>query len=236
MGGVGQTPEGRQIYHEGLFIPLLRLARAGEMNEDLLAMIRANVREPVQVIGDVYALIACNEIGSRRLVAMMQRIRPGTTSTSWARRSSPAPAAAWRRRSAGCRRAPGPPPMRIDGYEAPIDLVAALTIGRDRIDVDFTGSSGMSGYAINCPLCYTEAYTTFGVNCVVAPHIPNNAGTLDAVRVTAPEGTIVSAPHPGGGVRPLRDRPHAAGRGVRLPGPGAARTACRPRARPTCGR
>jgi N-methylhydantoinase B len=72
MGGVGQTPEGRQIYHEGLFIPLLRLARAGEMNEDLLAMIRSNVREPVQVIGDVYALIACNEIGSRRLVAMMR--------------------------------------------------------------------------------------------------------------------------------------------------------------------
>ena len=72
MGGVGQTPEGRQIWHEGLFIPLLRLARAGEMNEDLLAMIRANVREPVQVIGDVYALIACNEIGSRRLVAMMR--------------------------------------------------------------------------------------------------------------------------------------------------------------------
>ena len=67
MGGVGQTPEGRQIYHEGLFIPLLRLARAGAMNEDLLAMMRANVREPVQVIGDVYALIACNEIGGRRL-------------------------------------------------------------------------------------------------------------------------------------------------------------------------
>ncbi len=86
--------------------------------------------------------------------------------------------------------------MRIDGYEAPIDLIARLTIGRDRIDVDFTGSSGMSGYAINCPLCYTEAYTTFGVNCVVAPHIPNNAGTLDAVRVTAPPATIVSAEYP----------------------------------------
>ena len=54
----------------------------------------------------------------------------------------------------------------------------------------------MSSYAINCPLCYTEAYTTFGVNCVVAPHIPNNAGTLDAVRVTAPPGTILSAQHP----------------------------------------
>src|SRR6201985_1082874 len=75
MGGVGQTPEGRQIYHEGLFIPLLRLARAGEMNEDLLAVIRADGREPVQVVGDIYALIACNEIGSRRLVSMMREFR-----------------------------------------------------------------------------------------------------------------------------------------------------------------
>ena len=83
--------------------------------------------------------------------------------------------------------------MRIDGYEAPIDLWATLTIGGDTICVDYTGTSGMSSYAINCPLCYTEAYTTFGVNCVVAPHIPNNAGTLDAVRVTAPQGTILSA-------------------------------------------
>src|ERR1700744_5667174 len=54
----------------------------------------------------------------------------------------------------------------------------------------------MSTYAINCPLCYTEAYTTFGINCVVAPTIPNNAGTLAAVKVTAPPGTIVSATYP----------------------------------------
>jgi N-methylhydantoinase B len=86
--------------------------------------------------------------------------------------------------------------MRVDGYEAPLDLVAAVTIGEDTIHVDFTGTSGMSSYAINCPLCYTEAYTTFGINCVVAPNVPNNAGTLDAVKVTAPPGTIVSAVYP----------------------------------------
>jgi N-methylhydantoinase B len=195
MGGVGQTPEGRQIYHEGLFLPMLRLVHAGEMNEDLLSIIRANVREPVQVIGDVYALIACNEIGSRRLTAMMREYQLcdvnvlGEEIITRSRR--------------GMAEAIGKLPegtwtssMRIDGYEAPIDLVATLTIGRDRIDVDYTGTSGMSSYAINCPLCYTEAYTTFGVNCIVAPHIPNNAGTLDAVRVSAPEGTILSAVHP----------------------------------------
>ena len=52
--------------------------------------------------------------------------------------------------------------MRIDGYEGPIDLVATVTIDADQILVDYTGTSGMSSYAINCPLCYTEAYTTFG--------------------------------------------------------------------------
>jgi N-methylhydantoinase B len=86
--------------------------------------------------------------------------------------------------------------MRVDGYEAPIDLVASLTIGEDMITVDFSGTSGMSGYALNCPLCYAEAYTTFGINCVIAPTFPNNAGTLNAVKVIAPPGTIVNATYP----------------------------------------
>jgi N-methylhydantoinase B len=195
MGGIGQSPEGRQIYHEGLFIPLLKLARAGEMNEDLLAIIRANVREPVQVIGDVYALIACNDIGSRRLLAMMREFNLrdldvlGEEIIARSRRAmaeaiGKLPQGTWRN------------DMRIDGYEGPIDLVATVTIGADTIHVDYTGSSGMSSYAINCPICYTEAYTTFGVNCVIAPHVPNNAGSLAAVKVTAPEGTIVNALHP----------------------------------------
>jgi N-methylhydantoinase B len=195
MGGVGQTPEGRQIWHEGLFIPLLRLVRAGEMNEDLLSMIRANVREPVQVVGDVYALIACNDIGSRRLVAMMREFGLSNldmladeiitrSRRAMAEAIGKLPKGTWTNS------------MRIDGYEAPIDLVASVTIGEDSIHVDYSGTSGMSGYAINCPLCYTEAYTTFGINCVVAPTIPNNAGTLAAVKVTAPPGTIVSATYP----------------------------------------
>ena len=71
--------------------------------------------------------------------------------------------------------------MRIDGYEAPIDLKATLTVGDGEILVDFTGSSGVSEFGINCPLCYTEAYTSFGVKCVVGAAIPNNAGTLDAI-------------------------------------------------------
>ncbi len=195
MGGVGQTPEGRQIWHEGLFIPLLALVRRGVMNDDLIAMIRANVREPVQVIGDVYALIACNEIGGRRLLSMMREFRLqdldrlGEEIITRSRRAmteaiQKLPKGSWTSS------------MRVDGYESPIDIVGRVTIGEDTIHVDFTGTSGMSSYAINCPICYTEAYTTFGVNCIVAPHVPNNAGSLAAVVVTAPSGTVLSAEYP----------------------------------------
>jgi len=72
IGGLGMGPDGRQVFEEGLAIPLMALAREGRMNEDLMGIIRANVREPLQVEGDVYALAACNDEGSRRLVEMME--------------------------------------------------------------------------------------------------------------------------------------------------------------------
>ncbi len=86
--------------------------------------------------------------------------------------------------------------MRIDGYEKPIDIVATMTITEDTIEVDFSGTSSVSGYGINVPMTYTEAYASFGVRCAVGNRVPNNAGSLDAVRITAPSGCILNAPHP----------------------------------------
>ena len=71
IGGLGMGPDGRQVFEEGLAIPIMPLAREGVMNEDLLRMVRANVREPLQVEGDIYACAACNDEGSRRLIEMM---------------------------------------------------------------------------------------------------------------------------------------------------------------------
>ena len=195
IGGLGVSAEGRQIYHEGLYIPLMHLAREGRMNEDLLGIVRANVREPVQVVGDIYALVACNETGGNRLREMMREFKLtdldylGEEIISRSRRAmaeiiAKLPQGSWTAR------------MTIDGFEAPVTLVATLTIAGDRVLVDYTGTSGLSRYAINCPMCYTEAYTSFGVKAALAPWIPNNTGTLDAVIVTAPENTILNAPHP----------------------------------------
>jgi N-methylhydantoinase B/oxoprolinase/acetone carboxylase alpha subunit len=61
----------REIYEEGIQIPPMMLFREGRPNEDLLALFAENVRNPNQVLGDLHALVAANEIGTRRLVEFM---------------------------------------------------------------------------------------------------------------------------------------------------------------------
>ena len=84
VSGIGASSDGKQVFHEGLFIPLLPLARQGVLDESVLRIIRANVREPVQVEGDVFALMACNETGERRLSAMLRETILFRTSAGFA--------------------------------------------------------------------------------------------------------------------------------------------------------
>ncbi|HBB82112.1 MAG TPA: 5-oxoprolinase, partial [Sulfitobacter sp.] len=59
-------------YEEGLYLPIMKFADAGKVDETLVRIIRGNVREPDQLVGDIYALTTCNEIGHRRLIDMME--------------------------------------------------------------------------------------------------------------------------------------------------------------------
>jgi N-methylhydantoinase B len=86
--------------------------------------------------------------------------------------------------------------MVIDGYREPVRLVARLRVDGSQLSVDFDGSSAQSDAGINVPMPYTEAYASFGVRCVIGNEVPNNAGSLQAIRVTAPEGSILNAPRP----------------------------------------
>ncbi len=192
VGGRGMTADARQVFEEGLYVPLMRFADAGKVNETLIEIVRQNVREPVQVVGDLYSLAACNEVGSRRLMEMMDEFaisdldRLGDHILTKSREAS---LDLIRQIKPGAYRFA----MRVDGYDKPIDLVATMTIGPTGIDVDFSGTSGVSAYGINVPVCYTEAYASFGVKCIVAPKVPNNEGSLSVIRVTAPPGTILNA-------------------------------------------
>jgi N-methylhydantoinase B len=195
VGGRGMTADAASVFEEGIYIPLMRFARGGVVDETLVDLVRVNVREPVQVVGDLYSLATCNEIGCRRLIAMMDEFgiddldRLGRHILEKSRQAS---LEAIRKIKPGVYSYT----MRIDGYDKPLDLTAAMTISETGIDVDFTGTSSPSRYGINVPFCYAEAYSSFGVKCIVAPKVPNNEGSLSVIRITAPEGCILNVKWP----------------------------------------
>ncbi|MBV9551264.1 MAG: hydantoinase B/oxoprolinase family protein [Alphaproteobacteria bacterium] len=195
IGGLGMGPDGRQVFEEGLAIPLMPLAREGRMNEDLMRIVRANVREPLQVEGDIYALAACNDEGSRRLVEMMEEFgisnldRLGEHIVETSRQAT---LDAIRQLKPGKYRNA----VQMDGYDRPLTLAGEMTIGGDGIHVDYTGTSPASAFGINVVMNYTLAYTAFGVKCLVAPEVPNNAGSLAPITASAPEGCLLNVKRP----------------------------------------
>jgi len=195
IGGLGMGPDGRQVFEEGLSIPIMPLAREGKMNEDLMAMVRANVREPLQVEGDIYALCACNEEGTKRLAEMMDEFEIShldNLGSTIVEASREATLAKIRALPKGTYRNS----VNMDGYDKPLLLNAALTISDEGIHVDFDGTSPASAFGINVVYNYTLAYTAFGVKCLVAPEVPNNAGSLAPITISAPEGCVLNVKRP----------------------------------------
>jgi N-methylhydantoinase B len=195
VGGLGFGPDGRQVFEEGLNIPIGYLFRRYQPNDVLLEMLRANVRDPMAAEGDLHSLAACNRAGAERLLATLDEFgMKGLDETGEiiVRRSRDAMLEEIRKLPHGT----WSNVMRIDGYDDPVDLACSVTIGEDGIDIDFDGTSPVSPRGINVPLTYTQAYASFGVRCVVGNDVPNNAGSLGVVRVTAPEGCILNAPRP----------------------------------------
>ena len=195
VGGLGFGPDGRQVFEEGLNIPIGYLFQAGEVNATLIGILRANVRDPRAAEGDLYSLTACNQAGAARLCEILDEYRlesleaVGDMIIEHSRMAMLAeirklPAGKWRNS------------MRVDGYDEAVDLVCAVTIGEDGVDVDFDGTSPVCDRGINVPLTYTQAYASFGVRCMIGNDVPNNAGSLEVVRVRAPEGCILNAPRP----------------------------------------
>ncbi|MBV9117776.1 MAG: hydantoinase B/oxoprolinase family protein, partial [Acetobacteraceae bacterium] len=195
VGGLGMGPEGRSVFEEGLYVPIVKCFDEGRPNETFFDFIRAGSRLPIELEGDVYSLCACNDAGARRLVEMMDEF--GMDSLDPLAEfvfdlSLSATLAEIRRLPKGTFAAE----IYSDGYDEPVRLAAAMSIRDDAIEVDFAGTSGLSNRGINVPPAYCRAYSCFGIKCVVAPEVPNNWASLAPFRMTIPEGCILNAPRP----------------------------------------
>lgn len=195
IGGRGFGPDANDVYEEGLLIPITRFRDRGKVSAEVLRFVRANVRAPDAVVGDLYSLEACNAAGDRRLQEMMTEFRIDELQglADFIIDTS-------RKATRDCIAALPPGDyhneMRVDGYDAPVEMKVRLRIEGDTLVADFAGTSGMSALGVNVPMVYTRAYACYGLKCAIAPEVPNNTGSLEPFEVTAPEGCILNARRP----------------------------------------
>jgi len=195
IGGHVLSAEAREVYEEGLQIPIMKLYEGGRPNQGLMAILRANTRLPDMVLGDFHAQIAGGAVGGERLLEFMaefglERLEPladeiiGRTERAM--------------RQAIRALKPGVYTNEIvsDGFDEPITIRVRCEIRGDELLVDYAGSSPASRRGVNVVMNYTEAYTTYGVKVIVSPDVPNNEGAFRPVRITAPEGSILNVKRP----------------------------------------
>ena len=195
IGGRGYGPEAREVYEEGIRIPILKWVERGSLNRDLVTVVAQNVREPDQVVGDIFGLAACNETGRRRLCTMFDEF--GLSDLE-----SLAEFVFDRTRSATLKALRSVPEgvytnqMTVDGYDHTLKLCVSIAVSADGMHADFTGTGALSKFGVNVPLTYAQAYFTYGMLVALAPELPNNFASLEPFTVSAPPGVILNAQHP----------------------------------------
>ena len=189
--------DNREVFEEGLFIPLVKLYDAGALNQGVLDMIRANVRTPDQVNGDIRSQIAANHVCAAQVVRMLEEYGLDSLdelADEIISRSEKSIRASIAKAPPGTYRAQG----LIEQRAGQPDLVirCTVTIEGSNITVDLTGSSPQVNWGGNVVYNFTYAYVHMAVKSIFDPEIPNNDGIAAPIRLIAPEGTVVNCRHP----------------------------------------
>ncbi|WP_347309965.1 hydantoinase B/oxoprolinase family protein [Defluviimonas sp. SAOS-178_SWC] len=199
-GSPGLSPNARDVHSEGIIIPPTKFSYSRDWNGGILERIlRANVRAPLQTMGDCDAQIAANKVGARRITELCTKY--GTDKVMEVMREFQDYSE--RRFRAGIAAAPdgiyyGEDFTDDDGIgDQPVRVCSKVTIKGDRIDVDYEGTDPQVRTLLNAPLAATISATLSCVKSVLtSPDIPFNAGVSRAVEVKVPKGSILNPHYP----------------------------------------
>jgi N-methylhydantoinase B len=189
----------RSIFEEGLRIPVMRIARAGEVDEDLLRMIAHNSREPVERTLDLRAQIAVNRRGADLMLRLVEADGIATveravdnliayTGRRLRARIAAMPDGEWR----------GERWMDSDGLPGGdrIHLAVRVAVRGSDLLLDFAGSAPQARGAMNVAGVALEATCYYAVKALLDPDLPANSGLFDNIRLSAPEGSILNPRFP----------------------------------------
>jgi N-methylhydantoinase B len=195
IGGRIRAIEAREVFEEGVHIPLAKFLRAGQPDDTLIQLLRANVRTPDQTLGDIWAQVSANELMDRRVRQLLEEYRLETL-TDLADELFARSERAMRDAIKSVPDGTYPFTMDTDGVDEPYHFEVALTVAGDEIVADYAGTSPQQPRAINCVLAYTYAMTAYAVRCALLPNVPNNEGMYRPVTVRAPEGCLLNPRFP----------------------------------------
>jgi N-methylhydantoinase B len=191
------SSDNREVHEEGLFIPLTRLYQAGKLNEDVLRMIRWNVRTPEEVTGDIRSQVAANHVCAQKIVEMMTD-EGLTTLDDLAdeiiTRTERSMRAAIARIPDGTY--PHEGVIEGAGQRKDVTLRLSVTVKGSDLHVDFTGTSPQVDWGGNVVYNFTYAYVFMAVKSAFDPDVPINEGAIRPVTMSAPEGCVVNCRFP----------------------------------------
>jgi N-methylhydantoinase B len=195
IGGRVRAIEAREVFEEGLHIPLAKLVHAGRTDDTLVQLIRANVRTPDMTMGDIWAQAGANALMEQRVRALLDDYRLDGFE-AFAEEIFGRSERAMREAIRGVRDGTYRYAFRTDGVDTPFDFKIALTVKGDEIVADYTGTCPQQPRAINCVYAYTYAMTAYALRCALLPGLPNNDGMYRPMTVTAPEGSLLNPRFP----------------------------------------
>ena len=186
----------RDVYEEGLRIPPSKLYEAYQPNKQLFDILRANIRYPELVFGDVDAIIGSARIGESRYASLLREYGSDLleeVAEQILSRSEAAMRAAIAKIPNGNYRAE----ITCDGYKVPTHIKCSITVQADSVYVDYTGSSAQrSDASVNCVQNVAHAHTLFAFKASLVPDIPNNEGLYRPITTYSAPGTITNAIFP----------------------------------------
>jgi N-methylhydantoinase B len=198
IGGRMASIDSRDMYEEGLKIPILKLYEGGRRNDTVFAFVAANVRQSRGVLGDLRSQVAANHVCARGIARMIAEYgaldlaRLGALIVGLAERSLRARIAELP--DGVHRHALRLPP--IGARKVSIELRLTLEIRGDTILLDYTGSSPEVDAAVNVTLPMTASYSVYPIKVALDPGVPNNAGCLAPISICAPPGSVLNCRPP----------------------------------------
>ena len=201
IGGIapgGMPTISTEIFQEGIRIPPIRIMRGGELAQEVMALLATNVRTSRELVGDIQAQLAANNVGQRRLLEIVEKYNPDQAAFYM----DELVAYSERRMRARIKELPigrfeFEDYLEGDGItDARLTIRVGLEINPDGILVDFTGTSPQTRGSVNCTRAVTLACTYFALKSAIEPELPSTGGTFRAVEVITPEGSLLNPRFP----------------------------------------